>query len=251
MKKQLAILILFLFTLSCQENDDNQNGVIDSFAIFEDYKYLTLEKYLVNKVVTTKIEYIDEDLSYDINQNQIQNYTSISTEFENIDLTNVFFNDKESKLLEYTEMKFFVNGGLNEDSLLKFNEFENILELDYNNKSKIYKFKLSEPVTFKNLKRDDIVSKNSDLILNWNSNVSKFAMLNIRSSNFMKDNVTNSWLIPNTGSITISKKLLKEFKSGIYNFTITRYDFIPLEIEEGKNCLIEFESSQGIAVKLE
>lgn len=251
MIKQLSILLVFIFAISCQENDDNQDGVIDSKSVYEEYAYLDLERYLVNKVVTTKIEYIDENLSYDINQNQIQNYTSISSEFENIDLTNVFFNDKESKLLEYTEMKFFVNGGLNEDSLLKFNDFDNSIELNYNNKSKILKFKLVEPVIFKNLKRDDIVSKNSDLILNWNSNINKYAMLNIRSSNFMKDNVNNSWLIPNTGSITLSKKLLKDYKSGSYNFTITRYDFIPLEIEEGKNCLIEFESSQGIAVKLE
>jgi hypothetical protein len=248
MKKTLILFIVIIICISCKKEDEINDGILASFTTPIPFAYLDLERFVVNKVVNCNIEYVDENISYNVNNHQIKNSTIIYTRFEEINLSQVIINGKESKLEEFSTSKFFLNGSDNEDSVLKFNNYENIIELDIDGERTSLKFTLDQPVKFKNIKRDDIIKKNSDFTIYWNSNTSRYAKLS-----YVNDDVTDSgsWLISNTGSIILSKKLLKELKSGTYNFTIERFDFIRQEIEEGKNCLIEFESSHSVAVKIE
>ena len=252
MKHLLIFLTFSILIYSCKEKVENEDGIIESFDNYIDYAYLDLERHLVNKVVTCKIKYQDENVNFNGNNEQIEKSTLINTYFERINLNQVFINDKESNLWDSGNgTNYFTNGALNEDSLLKFNNFNNKIDLQINDELKNLNFNLSEPVKFKNLFKGDKISSNSNFTINWNSNVSQFAKLEITNSNFQGELESYSWLIPNTGSITISKKILKDLNKGTYIFEITRYDFIPLEIEESKNCLIEFESTQSISVEIE
>lgn len=244
----VVFICLVFLAISCKNEDENNDNVITTFKTLIPFAYLEFERYLVNKVVNSNIKYLDENVSYNVNHHQIEKYSSIKTDFEEINLSQVIINGKESKLQEFSNSKFFLNGSDDEDSLLKFNNYENIIELEIDGERTLLKFNLNEPVKFRNLKRDDVISKNSNFTINWNSHTSRYAKLSYVNDDQSK---TGNWLISNTGSVTLSSKFLKTLKSGTYNLKIERFDFIPLEIAEGQNCLIEFESSHSIAVKIQ
>lgn len=248
MKNILFLVIMTIFLFSCNEEGNEKSGTIDSFSLYIPFTKLDIEENLVNKIINTKIKYTDEEVIYYNNSHQILKEITILTDFKDVNLSKVIVNYKEATIWQPDSKSFFVNNGKIGDSLIKFKENINLIDYELNGIIQRFNLKLDMPVRFKNLNFNDIVNKKKDLILNWNSNTSKYAELSFTDINMDE---SGSWLIPNTGSIRLSSNILNDLKSGIYNFKIKRFDFIPFEIEEGKNILIQFESSQSIAIKLE
>ncbi len=245
MKKILLILYILSICFSCNDEIEN-DGYINNRGFYLDEEQLIKERNKTNLSFYTLIRMVN-DSSIVENNNVLEKSIHYKTDDFTSNISKLFLNEVEHTK---TDTKSFIYSEEIINSNLKFNDI-NKIKLVTSDTINNLDFLIEDPVKFINLSKDGLISKNKNLYLEWKNNESSYARLNILSSNLAINEFIQSWLIPNTGKIGISSKFLKTLKNGTYNFTIERFDFIPLEIEEGKNCLIEFESSHSIAVKIE